>query len=125
MSCWLSDMISRIRVGLLNRHKQVRVVFTIKNYRFLEILSVLGLIEGFFVLNAVELVVQLKYSGNKSIIQRIYVCSTPGRRKYLKVKDLSNLYPNEILIISTSQGLLTRDEAVIKNLGGELLCRIV
>ena len=125
MSCWLSDMISRIRVGLLNRHKQVRVVFTIKNYRLVELLSVLGLIEGFFVLNAVELVVQLRYSGNKRLIQKIYVCSTPGRKKYLKVKELVNVYPNELLIISTSQGLLTRDEALIKNLGGELLCRIV
>lgn len=125
MSCWLSDMISRLRVGLLNRHKQVRVVFTVKNYRFLELLSILGLIESFFILNSVELVVQLKYSGNKSLIQRIYVCSTPGRRKYLQVKELNTVYPNELLILSTSQGLLTRDEALIKNIGGELLCRIV
>jgi len=38
---------------------------------------------------------------------------------------LSLMYPNELLIISTSKGLLTRDEALIKNTGGELICRIV
>jgi small subunit ribosomal protein S8 len=125
MSCWFSDMISRLRVGLLNRHKNVKVVFTVKNYRFLEILSVLGLIEGFFILNSVELVVKLRYAGNKSLIHKIKVCSTPGKRKYIKARDLSLMYPNELLIISTSKGLLTRDEALIKNIGGELICRIV
>jgi len=62
---------------------------------------------------------------NGKIINNIKRLSKPGIRRYASVEELS--WHNRrlgLVIISTSKGLMTAKEAVKKNLGGELICRI-
>ncbi|MBW1659044.1 MAG: 30S ribosomal protein S8 [Deltaproteobacteria bacterium] len=55
-------------------------------------------------------------------LQRI---SRPGRRIYVKSKDIpSVLNDMGIAILSTSKGIMTNQQAKQKNLGGELLCKV-
>lgn len=55
-------------------------------------------------------------------LQRI---SRPGRRVYVKSKDIpSVLNDTGIAILSTSKGIMTNRQAKQENLGGELLCKV-
>ncbi len=63
--------------------------------------------------------------GEKRIIRRIKRISKPGVRIYAGVDDLRehNLRLG-CVIVSTPQGLMTSEEAVEKNIGGEVICRV-
>ncbi|MGI6278398.1 MAG: uS8 family ribosomal protein [Patescibacteria group bacterium] len=77
--------------------------------------------------NIAELEVELNdLRGKKGkIINNIKRLSKLGICRYVSVEELS--WHNRrlgIVIISTPKGLMTAKEAVKKNLGGELICRI-
>lgn len=51
--------------------------------------------------------------------------SRPGRRAYVKAKEIPTVKRGRgMIIISTSQGLMTGAEAAGKKLGGELVCEV-
>ena len=51
--------------------------------------------------------------------------STPGRRMYVKAKEIPRVKQGRgIVIVSTSHGIMTGDSARQKQLGGELLCEV-
>ncbi len=58
-------------------------------------------------------------------ITEIVRLSRPGRRQYTKVDDIPRVKRGRgVVIVSTSQGLMTGDTARSKRLGGELICRV-
>ena len=51
--------------------------------------------------------------------------STPGRRMYVKAKEIPRIKQGRgIVVISTSHGIMTGEAARTKKLGGELLCEV-
>jgi small subunit ribosomal protein S8 len=87
----------------------------------------------------------LKYKNQKPAINKILRISKPSKRVYLSVKKLSHiltkktnnqisfslgdkmsslLFMKGILILSTSQGIMTHLTAYRLNIGGEVLCHI-
>lgn len=51
--------------------------------------------------------------------------STPGRRMYVKAKEIPRVKQGRgIVVISTSHGIMTGEAARTKKLGGELLCEV-
>jgi small subunit ribosomal protein S8 len=51
--------------------------------------------------------------------------SRPGRRRYIKSKDLKPVYSGMgVAVLSTSRGVMTDKKAVKEKLGGEVLCKI-
>jgi small subunit ribosomal protein S8 len=51
--------------------------------------------------------------------------STPGRRMYVKAKEIPRVKQGRgIVIVSTSHGIMTGEVARKKQLGGELLCEV-
>lgn len=69
-----------------------------------------------------ELVVTFRQDRPALTLKRI---STPGARKYVGADEIRfHLHGNSMAVISTSQGLLTGDEARKKNIGGEILCTV-
>ena len=67
----------------------------------------------------------LKYHNSNPVINEITVVSKPGRKIYCSSKNIP-LIKNGLgmVLISTSQGIITDYEARIKNLGGEILLKI-
>lgn len=66
--------------------------------------------------------IYLKYIAGKSAIRNIKRISRPGLRKYVKHDEVpSVLRGRGLAVISTSQGLLTDNEAKEKGLGGEVI----
>ena len=69
---------------------------------------------------------ELKYGPNgERVIQTIKRISTPGRRLYIRGKELKPVLGGlGISIISTSKGVISDREARRENIGGEVLCEV-
>jgi len=72
-----------------------------------------------------KMVLNFSYSRGKPAVADIKRISKPGRRVYVQAKDLP-FYERRlgITILSTPQGVMTDKEAIKKNIGGELVCRV-
>ena len=69
--------------------------------------------------------ISLKYNGKKNVIEGLKRISKPGLRKYVGATEIPRVRGGlGVAIVSTSEGLLTDQQARKKNLGGELLCYI-
>ncbi len=72
-----------------------------------------------------KLKMRLKFNGKKSVIEGLKRVSKPGLRRYVGATEIPRVRGGlGIAIVSTSEGLLTDQQARKKNLGGELLCYI-
>jgi small subunit ribosomal protein S8 len=68
---------------------------------------------------------KLKYQGKKSVIEGLRRISTPGLRRYVGSTDIPRVRGGlGVALLSTSEGLMTGNQARKKNLGGELLCYV-
>lgn len=69
---------------------------------------------------------ELKYGPNgERVIQSIKRISKPGRRLYVRGKELKPVLGGlGIQIISSSQGVISDREARRENIGGEVLCEV-
>ena len=71
------------------------------------------------------LVVTINNPGENSTINEIAKISTPGRRVYVGSSDIPKVKSGRgIVLVSTSKGVMTGQEAVKNKLGGELLLRV-
>jgi len=70
----------------------------------------------------------LKYKGDRSstpFIHGLKRISKPGQKIYRGRKELSRFAGEKgITILSTSQGLMTIEEARRKKIGGEIICKV-
>lgn len=66
----------------------------------------------------------LKYGPAKErVIKELRRVSRPGRRVYMKAKDMKPLRGGlGVTIVSTPKGVLSAEDAKKKNVGGEVLC---
>lgn len=126
----LSDLIMRINVAYKAHLISVKVLKNKLSINLLFLLYKLGLIKSFFILtNQKEILIYLKYINKKPLIHKIEVVSKPSKRVYLNLISLSKYYrkhSNSIIwIISTSKGLITSNDAILKDfISGEVLCKI-
>jgi small subunit ribosomal protein S8 len=64
-------------------------------------------------------------SGVRRPLQKLMRVSKPGRRVYAKRDEIPHVLSGRgIVIVSTSSGLMTGQEARQKGLGGELICKV-
>ncbi|MEO5804302.1 MAG: 30S ribosomal protein S8 [Verrucomicrobiota bacterium] len=68
---------------------------------------------------------KLKYEGRKGVIEGLRRVSTPGLRRYTGSTEIPRVRGGlGVSIVSTSEGIMTGNDARKKNIGGELLCYI-
>lgn len=132
----ISDMLTRIRNACLIKKSVVTIPFTQLNYRITEILEKEGFISSFQISKAQTfnvLVLKLKYRSKQTYVGKIKEScitnlkriSKPGLRIYSNYKDIPRIVGGAgIVILSTSEGLMTDREARSLGIGGELLCSI-
>nr|YP_009424415.1 30S ribosomal protein S8 [Ulva flexuosa]YP_010835505.1 ribosomal protein S8 [Ulva aragoensis]AKC35179.1 30S ribosomal protein S8 [Ulva sp. UNA00071828]UEN67833.1 ribosomal protein S8 [Ulva californica]ARO34739.1 30S ribosomal protein S8 [Ulva flexuosa]WFS79973.1 ribosomal protein S8 [Ulva aragoensis] len=125
----ISDMLTRIRNANLAKHETVNVLNTKTNQRISEILKKQGYIESVKIsLNPLDLIeIKLKYNGNlkKPCITNLKRLSSPGLRVYSSYKNIPRILNGMgTIIISTSKGLMTDQEARNNKIGGEVLFSI-
>jgi small subunit ribosomal protein S8 len=68
---------------------------------------------------------KLKFEGKKGVIEGLRRVSTPGLRRYVASTEIPRVRGGlGISILSTSQGLMTGNQARKNNVGGELVCYV-
>jgi small subunit ribosomal protein S8 len=71
------------------------------------------------------LVVTINDEHENARITEIVRLSKPGRRFYVAAKDIPVVKRGRgVVIVSTSKGLMTGDEAKKQRVGGELICKV-
>jgi small subunit ribosomal protein S8 len=124
----IADMLTRIRNALAARHERVQMPASRMKQEIARVLKEEGYILDFHLDKAEHpqgvLNITLKYDVmNMSIIQGLRKISTPGKRQYVSCKKMPKVLDGAgIAIISTSKGLLTDQQCLTENVGGEVLC---
>ncbi|EDK72883.1 ribosomal protein S8 [candidate division TM7 genomosp. GTL1] len=124
----VADLLTRIRNAVLVGKNEVRVPASklketiareLKNAGYLADVSVEdGKPRG-------TLVVTISKDGENSVITEIERVSKPGRRVYAGVNEIPRVKSGRgIVLVSTSKGIMTGNEAIKERLGGELLCKV-
>jgi small subunit ribosomal protein S8 len=124
----IADMLTRIRNALAARHERVQIPASRMKQEVARVLKEEGYILDFHVDKAAHpqglLDITLKYDVmNISVIQGLRKISTPGKRQYVSCKQMPKVLDGAgIAILSTSRGLLTDQQCLAENVGGEVLC---
>ncbi len=124
----IADLLTRIRNGVMARHKVVEVPASKMKQSIVKILFEKGYILNYkFEDNDLQGIIKiaLKYhpETKQSAIKAIQRISRPGLRKYSHHDELPRILNGlGISIISTSQGVMTDKEARTKGIGGEVIC---
>jgi small subunit ribosomal protein S8 len=124
----IADMLTRIRNAINVRKHEVRlphsnvkqsVAELLKQTNFVDSVKVEG--EGI----AKELVIVINAENTNARITEIARISKPGRRYYVRSQEIPTVKRGRgLVIVSTSKGLMTGDDAKKQKIGGELICKV-
>lgn len=125
----ISDMLTRIRNGILVHKKHVSMPYSKVKFEIAKIFKKEGYITDLKKSDQefpAQLIVELKYKKEKrNVIEGLEKVSKPGRRVYSDVEGIPKVLGGMgVSIVSTSQGLMTGKECKEKNVGGEILINI-
>jgi small subunit ribosomal protein S8 len=129
MNDLISDALTRIRNASMRKLETTKLLHTNAVEAILGIFKAKGYIEEYNVVedgNKKFVNVVLKYDENGNrVINEVKRISKPGRRVYRgkdQIKRFKNGYGT--VIVSTSRGVMSNEEAHKSGVGGELLCSI-
>ena len=125
----VADMLTRIRNAAKAKFSSVDVPGSKLKVEVARILKDEGFIKNYKFLKDGKqgiLRIYLKYGqGQAKTIYSLQRVSKPGRRMYVKSKDIKPILNGMgISILSTSRGLMTDKQARKENIGGEILCTV-
>ncbi|HSM89466.1 MAG TPA: 30S ribosomal protein S8 [Desulfobacterales bacterium] len=125
----VADMLTRIRNAAKAKFSSVDVPGSKLKVEVARILKDEGFIKNYKFLKDGKqgiLRIYLKYGqGQAKTIYSLQRVSKPGRRMYVKSKDIKPILNGMgISILSTSRGLMTDKQARKENVGGEILCTV-
>lgn len=132
MSDPVADMLTRMRNALDRQHQAVSMPYSRLKEAVAQVLKDEGYIEDYQVLPQspqAVLRINLKYVGDrrtrKPIITALERVSKPGRRVYVGKQEIPWVLSGMgIAILTTSQGVMTGQQARRKQIGGEVLCKV-
>lgn len=130
----ISDMLTRIRNGVLRGQTLVALPDSKLKTEIARILKEEGFIEDYEQVSEENsphkmLRMKLKYVGQRRdrrpVISGLQRISRPGKRVYTHKKDIPWVLSGMgIAIISTPRGVMTGQKARSQGVGGEILCKI-
>jgi small subunit ribosomal protein S8 len=127
----IADMLTRIRNAVNARHQRVDIPASNFKVEIARILEREGYILGFRTVTeeaAVQPVIRiaLKYGPRgENVISGLERVSRPGRRVYFGRDDVPKVMGGlGTSILTTSQGVMTGQDAIKAGVGGEVLCNI-
>ncbi|MDY6893711.1 MAG: 30S ribosomal protein S8 [Chloroflexota bacterium] len=126
----IADMLTRIRNALMARHEFVLVPASKIKISMVKVLKEEGFIKDYEVLksNTPQRVIKIYFvnPGKKqSVLNGLQRVSKPGLRVYCGKNEIPRVYGGlGIAMVSTSQGIMTGQQAWKRGLGGEVLCYV-
>ena len=125
----IGDMITRIRNAQMRLSSKVAIPSSKFRKQILDILKQEGYISDYKLLSDTNkkssLSVDLKYNDGMPVIKEIIRVSKPGRRIYARANSIPKIQNGlGLAIVSTSKGIMSDNDARVKNVGGEIICRV-
>ncbi len=122
------DLLARIKNGYVARNEHIMGVHSKMNLEILRILKQEGYIEDYKETgegSKKEIELFLKYNNGDPVMTDMKIFSKPGKRLYMKVKEIKPVLGGfGISILSTPKGLKSGKEAKKEKLGGEILFQV-
>ena len=124
----IADMLTRVRNAILVRKSEVVMPHSKVKQSVAEILKNNGFLKDVSVTEAsvgkiLKLVINEEHEN--APITEIVRMSKPGRRYYVKAKDIPTIKRGRgIVVVSTPKGVMTGQDAKAQSVGGELICKV-
>ena len=129
----IADYLTRIRNAQMASHRVVEIPASNLKKKITEILYEQGYIHRYKFVDGEAggyqglIQIALKYDKRtrEPIIRKLGRISKPGLRKYTSAEELPRVINGlGVAIVSTSKGIMTSKQAMVQNVGGELLCYV-
>ncbi len=124
----IADMLTRIRNAVMVGHESVLVPHSRVKVAIAKILKEENFVGDYEIVKAKPsqmIRLQLRYVDKQPVVLGLERVSRPGLRVYAGKTEIPRVYGGlGIAIISTSQGIMTGQQAWRKKLGGEVLCYV-
>jgi len=126
----IADFLTHIRNACTARHKIVETPASKEKERMLKVLVDEGYVQSYEQsTNANDkpmFKINLNYTPNgEPVLNELTRISRPGRRSYVGKDDVPSYKGGlGVVLISTSQGVMSDSEARKKGIGGEVLCSV-
>ena len=126
----IADFLTRIRNAVAAGHKVVEIPASKIKQELTRVLHEKGYILSYKLVegtpfNTIKIALKYHPETKRPAIKRLERVSTPGLRRYADVANLPRVLNGlGIAILSTSKGVMTEKEAVVHNVGGEVLCYV-
>lgn len=124
----ISDMLTRIRNAIAVRKSEVNLPHSKIKEAVARLLQETKFIDRVEVSDATvgkTLTVKINDEHANARITEIVRVSKPGRRYYVNAQEIPTVKRGRgLVIVSTSKGLMTGDQAKAQHIGGELICKV-
>ena len=124
----IADMFTRIRNAIAVRKSEVSLPHSNIKESVARLLQDSNFVDGVSVSDAAvgkTLTVKINGEDSNARITEIVRLSKPGRRFYVNSKEIPVVKRGRgVVILSTSRGLMTGDQAKAQKVGGELICKV-
>jgi small subunit ribosomal protein S8 len=121
-------MLSRVRNAIAVNKPVISLPYSKIKQTVAEILAENGFLEAVSVSEAEggkQLDITINGENTNAVISEISRLSTPGRRLYVRADAIPKVKRGRgIVVLSTSHGLMTGEQARAKKIGGELICQV-
>lgn len=124
----IADMLTRVRNAMMAGKNEVRLPSSKLKLTIAQQLKKAGYLSEVTTEKGTPrdtIVITIAEAGKNPTITEITRVSKPGRRVYATASDIPRVKNGRgIVLVSTSQGVMTGQEAVKNRLGGEVLCKV-
>jgi len=124
----IADLLTRIRNAIMAGKNEIRVPASKMKLTVAQQLKKAGYLTDVKVEKGTPrdtLIVTIHEEGTNTTINEIVRLSKPGRRVYAAVTEIPRVKSGRgIVLVSTSKGVMTDNEARKARLGGELICKV-
>lgn len=124
----IADMLTRIRNAIAVRKTEIVLPHSNAKESVARLLKSNGFIEEVSVQDAVvgkSLIIIINSPTANAHIAEIKRLSKPGRRMYSSADNIPTIRQGRgIVIVSTSKGMMTGNDAKTQRIGGELICAV-
>lgn len=123
----LSYILNLININKLKKNLYFFILFTVKNYQFVKTLKKFNIIHDYKVITKDKFTfikINLFFYKNKPVCHNFKLISRPSKTfliSYNSLVLLSKKTNSSVFIISTSNGVLSHKEAILRKTGGMVL----
>ena len=123
----IADMLTRIRNAASAGQAETSIPYSKIKEQIARILKDSKFIADFSVTKDTPAVLKVELTDSEAATRNVSLVrvSKPGRRVYTAAGDIPSVLGGRgIMIVSTSSGMMTGNEARKRGLGGELICKV-